>query len=150
MVAHSYFIGIGSAGPYFNFCRILSFGPVYLPYVLTMKSKFLKKPYTDLYIIAAGFGVLTLIFNFPYLLIVSALALLSALHPKTAAAVAGAWEKFGKALGWVNSRILLSVFFVVVISPFALFYRLIRRKNKGMLGLWEDYKNPGTDFTKPW
>lgn len=41
------------------------------------------------------------------------------------------WMKFARALGWVNSRILLSIFFFVIITPYGLFQRLLGRDRLG-------------------
>lgn len=38
-----------------------------------------------------------------------------------------AWGKFAHALGWLNTRILLSVVFYVMMVPVGLFMKLIRR-----------------------
>ena len=37
------------------------------------------------------------------------------------------WMKFAAGLGWVNTRILLSIFFFIVITPMALLMRLFGR-----------------------
>lgn len=113
-----------------------------------MAHKPLKKIYLDLAIITAGFCLLAYLFRFPYLYIPAGVAALSAVHPKSAAAVSRAWEKLGKALGWVNSRILLSVFFVVFITPLSLLVRLVSKKKDE--GCWKDISDQPTDFTKPW
>jgi len=41
------------------------------------------------------------------------------------------WMKFARALGWVNSRILLSLLFFVVITPYGLLQRLLGRDRLG-------------------
>lgn len=113
-----------------------------------MPHKPLKKIYLDLLVIVAGFCLLAYLFRLPYLLIPAGMAALSAVHPKTAGAVSWAWEKLGKALGWVNSRILLSVFFVLFITPFAILVRWTSKKRAG--GEWKDVSDQKTDFSKPW
>ena len=35
------------------------------------------------------------------------------------------WMKFAFALGWINTRILLGIFFYLIITPIALFMRLV-------------------------
>ena len=113
-----------------------------------MPHKPLKKIYLDLLVIAVGFAVLAYGFAFPYLCIGSGIAIVAAIHPKSAAAVSLGWEKFGKALGWINSRILLSVFFVLFITPFSVLVRLFSKKQAE--GRWKDVSQQGVDFTKPW
>lgn len=41
------------------------------------------------------------------------------------------WMKFARALGWVNSRILLSIFFFVIITPYGAVQRLLGRDRLG-------------------
>ena len=108
----------------------------------------LKKIYLDLLVFAAGFAVLGRLYRFPYLYLLTGLAVLCALHPKTAAALSYGWQKLGKALGWLNSRILLTVFFFVFVTPFSLLYRLLRKKRPA--GGWVASDPRGTDFNKPY
>ncbi|HMD35039.1 MAG TPA: SxtJ family membrane protein [Vicinamibacterales bacterium] len=41
------------------------------------------------------------------------------------------WMRFARALGWINSRILLSILFYVVISPYGALQRLLGRDRLG-------------------
>ena len=41
------------------------------------------------------------------------------------------WMKFARALGWINSRLLLSLLFFVVITPYGLLQRLVGRDRLG-------------------
>jgi len=41
------------------------------------------------------------------------------------------WMKFARALGWINSRILLTLLFVAVITPYGLLQRLLGRDPLG-------------------
>ena len=41
------------------------------------------------------------------------------------------WMRFARALGWVNSRILLTIFFFVVITPYGVLQRLFGRDRLG-------------------
>ena len=36
------------------------------------------------------------------------------------------WEKFSYALGWFNSKILLSIVFIFFLTPIAFLYRLVK------------------------
>lgn len=36
-----------------------------------------------------------------------------------------AWMKFAHALGWVNTRIILSLVYFIIFTPMALFFRVI-------------------------
>ena len=42
-----------------------------------------------------------------------------------------AWMRFARALGWVNSRILLSLLFFIVITPYGALQRLVGRDRLG-------------------
>jgi len=46
------------------------------------------------------------------------------IHPARLTGLARAWSRVGHALGWVNSRILLSVMFVLIVWPMGLGSRL--------------------------
>ena len=41
------------------------------------------------------------------------------------------WMRFARALGWVNSRILLTLLFFVVITPYGALQRLVGRDRLG-------------------
>ena len=41
------------------------------------------------------------------------------------------WMRFARALGWINSRILLSLLFFVVITPYGALQRLVGRDRLG-------------------
>ncbi len=112
--------------------------------------KYFKPPYTDLYLVALGFGLLSLLFKNPYLLIGSGSALAACLHPVSAAAAAKIWKKAGKAVGWVNSQVLLTTLFFIFITPLAIIFRLSHKKNKQAASTWKTTEAEGTDFTKPW
>jgi hypothetical protein len=45
-------------------------------------------------------------------------------RPRSLRALARAWSRIGHALGWVNSRVLLTLMFVLVVCPVALVSRL--------------------------
>ena len=114
-----------------------------------MKPKTLKKVYIDLLVMVIGFAVLAYLFKFPWLYIISAIVATSAIHPFTARVISTSWEYIGKTLGKINSSILLSIFFVFVLTPFALLYRLTKGKKKNTLG-WQNIENESVDFTKPY
>lgn len=61
------------------------------------------------------------------------------------------WMKIGHILGWVNTRVLLTLFFYLIVSPMGLFLRLIRKdllnlkidKNKDSYWIKRDHKALG-------
>jgi hypothetical protein len=64
------------------------------------------------------------------------------------------WMKFAGLLGWVNTRILLTVFFVLVLTPVGLVMKLIRRDplgrrfEKGSATYWERREGPAPDRSR--
>jgi len=60
-----------------------------------------------------------------------ALALLFAIFalvsPPSLALTYRLWMKLGHVLGWINSRIILTLLFWVVVTPLSLLFRLLRR-----------------------
>jgi len=63
-------------------------------------------------------------------------------RPSALSGVAAVWGRVGHALGWFNSRVLLTVMFVFVLWPIALFMRLfgndpLERKKHG--SMWSPY-----------
>ena len=55
------------------------------------------------------------------------LAVLGTFAPSALARPSRWWWRFSHALGWVNSRVLLSVFFFAVLTPVGLVFRLFGR-----------------------
>jgi hypothetical protein len=47
--------------------------------------------------------------------------------PKSLDPVYRIWMKIGLALGWVNSRIVLSIVFFIILTPMALIMKLLKR-----------------------
>ena len=63
------------------------------------------------------------------------------------------WMKLGLTLGWVNSRIILSIAYIIVLIPIAFVMRLIgydplRTKAKEVKTYRENRKNHKTDLTR--
>jgi hypothetical protein len=112
--------------------------------------KYIKAPYVDLYLVALGFGLLSFLFKTPYFLIGSGLALTACLNASWAYFVAETWKKIAKAMGWVNSRFLLTILFLTLITPLALIHRIFRKEGQLENSGWKLVKNGETDFTKPW
>lgn len=80
--------------------------------------------------IAAVFGLaLPWLFGRPWpawpFWLAGAFVAFAAAWPRALAPVQRGWLKLGHALGWVNSRIVLSVFFFAVVLPLGLVMRLL-------------------------
>ena len=63
------------------------------------------------------------------------------------------WTKFGYVLGWINSRIILGVIFILVLQPIAFVmsifgYDPLRKRRKGYQTYREKRQNQNTDFTR--
>jgi hypothetical protein len=86
-------------------------------------------PYQTILVIVTGFLAIGFLFPavqkhfFVAALVVGILGLLSAI---TRSWIIWIWEKFSYALGWFNSRVLLSIVFIFFLTPIALLYRLFK------------------------
>lgn len=56
----------------------------------------------------------------------AALVLAGLVYPRSLKPVEKGWMAFGHALGWVNTRIILTLLFVLVVVPVGLVMRLFR------------------------
>lgn len=82
---------------------------------------------------------------------------LSLISPAFAKLAANAWMTFGKGLGWINSRIILSVVYILVLTPVAFLYRIFSgdkmqlKKTEGASYFKDRSKSyEPSDFEKPW
>ena len=86
-------------------------------------------PYQTILVMVTGFLVLGYFFPFSRkyfyyaALIVGTLGLASSV---TRDWIVWGWEKFSYALGWFNSKILLSIVFIIFLVPIAFLYRLVK------------------------
>ncbi|CAK8723315.1 SxtJ [Candidatus Electronema halotolerans] len=62
--------------------------------------------------------------NWPWLLAVG-LILVSAVAPKALGPLNRAWMFLGHILGWINTRIILGIVFLLIFTPTALVFRLL-------------------------
>ncbi|RAK02853.1 hypothetical protein LX87_00973 [Larkinella arboricola] len=90
-------------------------------------------------VIVTGLVVLYFVFNSVYwLYAASAVGLLSVLVPAAGNGIAWLWFKLAEGLGFVNSKIILTVLFGLVLVPIAWLYR---RTTKNPLAI----KRPESD-----
>tara|TARA_B100000508_G_C11288802_1_gene194197 strand:- start:90 stop:464 length:375 start_codon:yes stop_codon:yes gene_type:complete len=95
-----------------------------------MNAKELNK---NLFVIVLGLSILSFIFKIDglpnkWLIAIASLIGTVGLSSKVAAqTIVAAWIKIGNALGWVNSRILLSIIFFILLTPIAWLYRMINK-----------------------
>ena len=60
------------------------------------------------------------------------------------------WMKFGKFLGDINARVILSVIFFTLLIPIALIRKLSTRKGQALSSSWAVIQEEQSDFNKPW
>ncbi len=69
---------------------------------------------------------------------------LGLIAPRSLGPVYELWLKIGHVLGWINSRIILTIIFALVVTPMALVMKLIKRDT--MARQWEPqrvtYRSP--------
>ena len=63
------------------------------------------------------------------------------------------WVALGEALGWINSRIILGLVFLIILQPIAFVMRLIgydplRNRRKGEKSYRENRKDHQVDLTR--
>ena len=77
-------------------------------------------------VIATGFIILFLIFKLPWMLWIAAgVSILGLMSSTLAKWIHTGWMKLALALGWINSKILLSIVFFVFLMPVAFLQRLV-------------------------
>lgn len=98
--------------------------------------------YKTILVIVTGFLAISWIFNIPILAKISTgIGALCVFFPKIAKWVEWIWFKIALGLGWINSRILLSVVYFVFLLPIAWLSRLFTKdplqlKGKGSNSLY--------------
>ncbi|MEX0813862.1 MAG: SxtJ family membrane protein [Chitinophagales bacterium] len=87
-----------------------------------------KKTYSSLLVILIGFSLLGWFFEFFWLnLFAALLGLVGIIRQSWAEKIVSAWMFIGQKVGWVNSRIILTVIFYLMLTPLAFFYRLSKK-----------------------
>lgn len=114
-----------------------------------------KRHIADCLIIVSGLIIAGIITEeFIYLYIASILGISSALIPVFAYGISFLWQGIGKVLGFVISKILLSIIFYFVLFPFSLLHKLFAKNksisNKKSETYWIKKEQTVTDFTKLW
>jgi len=84
--------------------------------------------FKNILVIVIGFTAIAWIFDIRYLAeIAFGIGAIALLIPAAAKGIEWAWLKFAQGIGWVNSRILLSIVFFVFLMPIAFFSRLFTK-----------------------
>jgi len=108
-----------------------------------------------------GFGVLALfawrkqnLFLMLLLIALQALILLGQFYLPLLLRFYAYWMKIGEILGWLSSRLLLSLIFYLIVTPIGLFLRIIKktlldlRFPDAAASFWRKRKKTHTDLTK--
>lgn len=109
-------------------------------------------------VIVTGLVVLHFVFKSQYLLYAAAVVgVLCVAVPVAGDFIVKIWYKAAEGLGWVNSRILLSVVFFVFLAPIAFFYRIaskdplkIKRTDGKSVYTNRDHKYTAQDLENIW
>ena len=109
-----------------------------------------EKVYETNNTIVLGFIIIGYLFNFfwCYYIAISVLSI-SVFSAFGANKIAQFWLYTGKMLGYINSKIILGLFFFLLLTPFALIIRFfMKKKNVLKTSNWES-NHQHLDFTKP-
>lgn len=121
MVACSHHYFYDYTGGFTHFWRQHSRSAIYLFFVL-MKW---KTKHTSLAVIAVGFGLFYFLLHKNWMLVPIGLVLIGFVIAPVGEWIHRGWMLLAKVLGWINSRILLTVLFFVILTPVALLARLL-------------------------
>lgn len=109
-----------------------------------------EKIYETINAIVLGFIIIGYLFNFLwfYYIAISVL-IISVFSAFGANKIAQFWLYIGKILGYINSKIILGLFYFLLLTPFALIIRFfMKKKNTIKTSNWET-NHQHLDFTKP-
>ena len=87
-----------------------------------------EKVFSTLIGLCVGLLLVYFLYEIDWLLyVVLGLLLISMVWKWAAEKIAWLWLKLGEGLGWMNSRILLSIIFFLILTPMALLRRLFSK-----------------------
>jgi len=109
-----------------------------------------EKVYETNNAIVLGFLIIGYLFNFMWCYYIAITVLIiSVFNVYSAKKITQFWLYIGKILGYINSKIILGLFFFLLLTPFALIIRLFMKKNYSTkTSNWET-NHQHLDFTKP-
>lgn len=111
--------------------------------------------HTSLVVIAAGFAVLYLIFRKEWLLTPVGVCFIGFILGPVGDFIHIIWMQLAKVLGYINSRIILSILFSLLLSPLALLRKLFQPKKQPYQSLKSffivrDHVYTKEDLQAPW
>lgn len=111
----------------------------------------IEKVYTTILVLVSGILIISLVLSLTQLIYLSlGILLVSSINESLASSIANLWLKFGNIIGAINSKIILSVFFVSIIIPLSIAKRIFVSKEKtDKKTNWVNV-NERTNFNNPW
>ena len=89
-------------------------------------------------------------------LVATAIGLIQLISPFLGGLIVKGWYMIGKVLGWINTRILLTLVFYVIVFPISLIYKLTnknslqRKKTEGTVFISRDHSYASADLENIW
>jgi hypothetical protein len=115
-----------------------------------------QQKHTSLTVIAIGFGILYFFLRKEWMLIPIGMVFIGFLISSVGTSIHLTWMMIAKVLGFINSRILLSILYFFVLTPVALMMRLVGKgnfiksiKNKSSLFVIRNHLYTKTDLINP-
>lgn len=88
-----------------------------------------QKKHSSLIVITIGFGLLYFFFRKEWMLVPVGMSFVGFLISSIGEFIHLSWMMIAKVLGFINSRILLSIIFFVILTPIALLMRLLGKSS---------------------
>jgi hypothetical protein len=114
-----------------------------------------KRNITDCLVIIAGLVIIGIITKeFVYFYISAGLGVIIAIIPPMAYYISFLWQGIGKVMGFIVSKIILTIIFYIILFPFSLLHKLFAKNKsisqKKLETYWIKKEKTEIDFTKLW
>lgn len=112
-----------------------------------------KQKHSSLAVIIVGFAILFFIFRKQWMLLPISVSVLGFALSSIGDFVHIIWMNIAKVLGWINSRIILSILFFLVLTPISLLMKLFNgnrflQKKEDSMFIERNHVYQATDFEK--
>lgn len=113
----------------------------------------ISKEYRTIIVLVSGFIIISYLFSSAWLLYFSlGILFVSSINSRITKRIAKLWISFGNILGAINSRVILSIFFVFILTPLSYIKKLLestpkRNHNTNWIRVKEDET---INFNNPW